>query len=87
MGSTNLINIPQREAPIPAGTGEKESMGETRLLDTDRQRVVEAELRVCPQCHYVLGNAHSLDTNELARIDVFDLPNENDVRCTHDRVH
>ena len=88
MGWTSLtINIPLGETPPPAGTGEMESMGKTRPRGTDRRRVVEAEPRVCPHCHYELSDARHLNISPLAGIDVFDLPDESDVLCTHDRFH
>ena len=81
MGSTNLtMNTPQGEPPVRA-TGETESM-----LSTDRQRLVEAEPRVCQHCHCVI-DAHPSNISPLAGIDVFDLPDESDARCTHNRVH
>ena len=88
MDWTSLTNnIPPREAPLPAGTGETESMGETRLLGTDRRKAVEVEPRVCAHCHDVLGDSRPLNVSPLAGIDVFDLPDESDVLCTHDRFH
>lgn len=88
MGWTSLtMNIPLGRPPVPAGEGETESMGETRLLGTDRRRVVEAEPRVCPHCHYVQGDARPLNVSPLAGIDVFDVPDDSDVLCTHDWFH
>lgn len=88
MGSTSLtLNIPLSEASVSAGKGETASSGEMRRLGTTRRTVVEAEPRVCQHCHYELGNARPSNTSPLAGIDVFGLPAESDVKCTHDRFH